>query len=234
MGKLPPMQEAKPSQPQAKGQTRLQPPPHPAIQPRMAAPSPQGPKPVAPPPPVHWPQPAPHVLQRKVAGGGQQNGAQTSPAVPPVYWPHQAPQALQTKSAQSPQAGQAPRRDAAPPAHGVRPAVAQLASLCNCSKPGNKHKSDCPANKKRKKAKAKEVKVVHQESQSIRNLYAYDSAWANKRVISEKMVKDFVSSYGVIHGHASSRSDKDAKRHENTSRDLEAFHSWYNQNKDNY
>jgi len=107
-------------------------------------------------------------------------------------------------------------------------------SLCNCHKPGNKHKSDCPANPNRKKAKAKKVKVVHEESQSIRNLYSYDSQWANKRGITSKMVSDFVDSYGVIHGHASSRSDKDAERHSNTTKDIEAFHSWYKQNWQNY
>jgi hypothetical protein len=235
MGKSPHFQQGKPSQPQAQGpqgQTRMQPPVHSAIQPRTVVP-PQGAKPA--PPPVHWPQPASHVLQRKAAEG-QRNSAEANPAVPPVYWPQPAPHAVQRKAAGAgqrtgAQAGPAvpPVREAVPPAHGVRPEVAQLASLCNCHKPGNKHKSSCPANPKRKKAKAKEVKVVHHESQSFMNLYAYDSVWATQRSITESMVKEFVASYGKIHGHASSRADKDAKRHANTSKDLAAFHSWYNQ-----
>lgn len=228
MGKSPHFQQEKPSQLRAQGQTRTQNQVHSAIQPKMAAP-PQGAKPVA--PPVYWPQPAPQALQRKAAGEGPRNGAQAPPAAPPVYYPRQAPKALQTKSAsaQGAQAGQAPGRAAAPPVYGARPAVVQ--AKCTCGKPGNKHRSDCPANKNQLRAKAAKVKVVHQESQSFMNLYAYDSGWAAKRGITESMVKDFVKSYGgVIHGHASSRADKDAKRHANTTKDLEAFHSWYNQN----
>lgn len=211
----PPHFQGRPSPPQAQGQTGAQNPPRPALQPRVATP-PQGPTPVVPPPPIYWPGAAPHALQRKVAGPGQQQGAQASPAVPPVYYPHQpqpAPTAVQTRSA-------------------LPPAVAQLA--CNCHKPGNKHKSNCPANPNQKRSKAKKVKVVHQETQSTRNLYSYDTNWANAQRITDEMVKDFVAAKGVIHGHATSRADKNTKPHENTNRDIQRFHVWYKANAQYY
>ncbi len=111
--------------------------------------------------------------------------------------------------------------------------VSQLVK-CTCGK--KPHRSDCPRNPKRLKAKAKKKKIVHQESQSVYNLFSYDGVWAKNNRITAKMVKDFVKSYKFkkINGHATSRADTDAKRHANTSRDINAFHGWYNQNKDNY
>lgn len=225
MGSSPHFQQGKPSQSQ--GQTRIQNPLHSAIQPRVVAP-PQGPKLVAPPPPVYWPQPALQALQRKVAGEGQQNGTHAGPAVPPVYWPQPASHVLQQKVAGGGQQSGAHASPAVSPVYHARPAVVQR-SLCNCRKSGNNHASSCPANPKQKKKKAKKVKEAHQDSQSIRNLYSYDSEWAKKRGITEEMIKAFVKYYGGgIHGHASSRSDKDTERHANTTRDIEAFHGWYN------
>ena len=101
---------------------------------------------------------------------------------------------------------------------------------CKECKRSSGHTSKCSRNKNRQKTKAKKVKVARQENASWINLCCYDAVWAKSNNITESMVKKFVSTYQHkrIHGHCSSKSDKDAARHKNTSRDIAAFHGWFN------
>lgn len=71
-------------------------------------------RPVA--PPAYQPQPAPRVLQRKMATGVPNR---QPPVAPPVYRPQPVPGVLQTKTSLPPNAhaGQAPRRPVAPPVY---------------------------------------------------------------------------------------------------------------------
>jgi hypothetical protein len=193
-----------------------------------------GKRPVA--PPVYRPQAMPNAAQPKMASGAV---IREVPVAPPVYRPPQVPKVLQTKSssAHSPLRSAAQSRPSPLTRHvsGARPNVLQM--KCNCNKKGrssNKHLSSCPEHPNNKKAKAEKVKAVKQDSKSIMNFYAYDSQWAKANNITDKMVKDFVKEKGEIHGHATSRADKDAKRHANTDNDLKRFHEWYEANKNDY
>lgn len=227
MGKSPHFQQGQPPQPRTQGTKPAAPPvhwPHPASQTLQRKASPPAPPPAL--QPKSAPAPGPHAGQtphRAVSPPANAHPVvQPKPAAPPVYWPHPSPQAVQRKAAGEKQQNTVQASAAA------QPAVVQLA--CNCTKSGNKHASSCPANPKQKKRKNKEVKKVHEDSQSIKNLYSYDSAWAKKRGITEEMIKSYVNLYGKINGHATSRADKDAKRHENTTKDINQFHKWYNEN----
>lgn len=191
----------------------------------------------------------PLVAQLKTCGCAQRD---KQPVAPPAYHPKQAPKVAQTKSSQSRKADQATHHPVSPPVY--RPeqkriaqpntaaaapmrrfvAQAKLGSvaqmLCElCGKKG--HSNKCPRHKNNLRKKEKKAQVQHQQNQSFINLYCYDGPWANKRGITESQVKKFVASYGQIHGHCSSAADKDAKWHDNTAKDISAFHSWYEQNK---
>jgi hypothetical protein len=132
-----------------------------------------------------------------------------------------------------------PKPGIRPPAIRTRPAAAlptvpgsavQLAdNVCTCGKPGNKHKSNCPRNKKNLGAKAKKVKIAHQESGSWLNMKKYRAPWVGANDITESKVKAFVKSYGQIRGHHTGSPDKDDGEQAVTTQDLNAYKNWHTQ-----
>jgi hypothetical protein len=264
MGKSSHLQQGRPSHLSAQEQMRKQNQPHPAIQPKIAT-SAQRPKPlIAAPvsrpqpapqvlqrkaggreqpngaqakpaaPPAYRPQQVPKVLQTKSssAHSPQTGQAPRQPVAPPVYSRRATSVVLQMHSSAT-QSGSSPLKHHV---SGARSTVVQMTCDCGKSKKAsNKHQNTCPEHPSNKKKKAEKVKQIHQDTKSIMNLYSYDSEWANKNSITEKMIKAFVKTYGgPINGHASSRADKDATRHDNTTKDINAFHSWYNQHGEEY
>ncbi|HEX7330214.1 MAG TPA: hypothetical protein VF290_01865 [Pyrinomonadaceae bacterium] len=181
----------------------------------------------------------PLVAQLKTCDCGQ-SGKQ--PVAPPAYNPKQAPKVAQTKSSpvsppvyrpEQKRIAQLNTVAAAPLRRFV--AQAKLGSVAQmlCELCGRKpHRNTCPRHKNNLKKKEEKAQAQHQQSGSYINLYCYDGAWANKRGITESQVAKFVATGQKIHGHCSSTSDKDKKRHANTTNDIAAFHSWYEQHKD--
>jgi hypothetical protein len=111
------------------------------------------------------------------------------------------------------------------------PAI-QLSTSCNCGKPGGKHKSSCPRNKKQLAAKAKEHKVEHQKASSFANLITYNTSWTAQSGATKAHVDRYYRNHGQLRGHRS--DDSSSGRQGVTDADFQKFKKWYEDNYDNY
>ena len=156
------------------------------------------------------------------------SGVQNSMASPPVYRPADVrnsvsappvyhPQSVIARSPNHIQAVSPAIQRAMPPAPALIASEAVQMAKCNCGKPGNKHKSDCPRNPNRLRVDRQQQQQRNRRNNTIRNINTYAPDQADRATA-------FVNAGGVVRGHR--RGNQNSGRQGVTNRDVAAVRNF--------